>query len=199
LLGGSFNPAHEGHRHISLHALRALALDEVWWLVSPQNPLKPVAGMASQAERLEGARHVSGHRRIHVTGIESSLGTRYTADTLSKLVKRFPKARFVWLIGADNLQQIPRWDRWLAIFGSVAVAVFDRSPYSYQALAGKAARRFARFRTPLGRAQLLAEQVPPAWAYLPMRRHPASATAIRRYRVEEGSPSGKSAVPRAVV
>jgi nicotinate-nucleotide adenylyltransferase len=181
LLGGSFNPAHDGHRHITLHALHALALDEVWWLVSPQNPLKTAADMASQSERLQGARQVGEHPRIKVTAIEAQLGTRYTADTLGRLARRFPNTRFVWLMGADNLQQVPCWDRWLSIFRSVAVAVFDRSPYSYQALAGKAAHRFARFRIPLWRARFLAELPPPAWAYMHVRRHPASATAIRRH------------------
>ncbi len=182
LLGGSFNPAHAGHRHVALSALRRLALDEVWWLVSPQNPLKPMAGMATQADRIASAEAVARHPRIRVTGIEEVLGTRYTADTLTMLARRFPRVRFVWLMGADNLQQVPRWDRWLTIFRSVAVAVFDRSPYSYRSLAGKAARRFARCRLPDRKAGLLAERMPPAWMFLHLRRHPASATAIRQRR-----------------
>lgn len=180
LLGGSFNPAHAGHRHISLQAMRLLRLDEVWWLVSPQNPLKPKAGMAPQGQRIAEAARVARHPRIRVSGMEARLGTRFTADTLAVLTRRFPKARFVWLMGADNLLQIAQWDRWVNIFRTAAVAVFDRSPYSYKALAGKAARRFGSRRLPLRRARALAAKKPPAWVFLHLRRHPASATAIRR-------------------
>lgn len=179
LLGGSFNPAHAGHRHISLEALRRLGLDEVWWLVSPQNPLKPVAGMAPLAQRLAGAARVARHPRIRATGIEAVLGTRYTADTLERLVRRFPNSRFVWLMGADNLAQIPRWERWPSIFSTIPIAIFDRSPYSFKALAGKPARRFARRRLPERQASVLADMQPPAWVFLHTRLHPASATVIR--------------------
>ena len=179
-MGGSFNPAHDGHRHISLQALHCLDLDEVWWLVAPQNPLKPTDGMAPFAERISGAAKVADHPAIRVSGLEARLGTRYTADTLAALVRRFPSVRFVWLMGADNLAQISRWDRWESIFRRVAVAVFDRSPYSYKSLAGKAARRFARQRLSARRGLLLARVAPPAWVFLHLKRHPASATAIRR-------------------
>lgn len=179
LLGGSFNPAHDGHRHISVTALRRLGLDEVWWLVSPQNPLKPVQGMAPLAQRLAGARRAARHPRIRVTAIEAALRTRYTADTLEALVARFPNLRFVWLMGADNLIQIRRWQRWESIFRTVPIAVFDRSPYSFRALAGKAARRFAKGRLPERQASVLAEMQPPAWVFLHNRLHPASATVIR--------------------
>lgn len=180
MLGGSFNPAHEGHLHISLQALRCLALDEVWWLVAPQNPLKPTAGMAPLADRVARARRVAGHPAIRVSALEADLGTRYTADTLAVLKRRFPATRFVWLMGADNLQQIVRWDRWTRIFQWVAVAVFDRSPYSYPSLAGKAAQRFAHARLSARRSALIAGTTPPVWTFLHVRRHPASATAIRR-------------------
>jgi nicotinate-nucleotide adenylyltransferase len=178
LLGGSFNPAHEGHRHISLIALQQLKLDAVWWLVSPQNPLKPSAGMASQAERLIGARKIACHPRIIPSDIERHLGTRYTADTLAELTRRFPLVQFVWLMGADNLGQITRWRRWEKIFARAVVAVFDRSPYS-PALYGKAARRFAHCRT---EARRLVLNSPPAWSFLRIRLHSASATAIRLQR-----------------
>jgi nicotinate-nucleotide adenylyltransferase len=179
LLGGSFNPAHEGHRHVSLAALRALGLDEVWWLVAPQNPLKPVAGMAPLAERVASARAVAAHPRLRVSAIETHFGTRFTADTIATLTERFPRTRFVWLMGADNLAQIHRWRSWRRIFMTVPVAVLDRSPYSYKALAGKAARRFAWSRVPARRAAGLAEAAKPVWAFLHQRRHPASASAIR--------------------
>ena len=141
LLGGSFNPAHDGHRHISLLALRRLGLDQVWWLVSPQNPLKSTAGMAPLAERMAGARAAARHPAIKVTDIERRLGTRFTADTLVRLRRRFPDLGFVWLMGADNLVQVPKWQRWTEIFTCMPVAVFDRPSYSYAALAGKAATR----------------------------------------------------------
>lgn len=182
LLGGSFNPAHDGHRFIAMEALRRLGLDEVWWLVSPQNPLKPTRGMAPLAERAAGARRVAAHPRVRVTTIEARLGTRYTADTLAKLRRRFPRTSFVWLMGADNLDQISRWRAWSSIFRNHPVAVFDRAPYSYRALASKAARRFARNRLPLRKAPVLAGSEAPAWVFLPIRRHPASATAIRAGR-----------------
>ena len=128
LLGGSFNPAHDGHRTIGLRALRELRLDAVWWLVSPQNPLKPRAGMAPLAERLAGARRVARHPRIRASALEAALGTRHTVDTVAALRRRWPKARFVWLTGADNLLQMPAWRRWPALFRAVPVAVFDRPP-----------------------------------------------------------------------
>lgn len=180
LLGGSFNPAHDGHRHISLHALRALGLNEIWWLVSPQNPLKPADGMAPQDLRLATAVKTAAHRAIHVTGIEERLGTRYTADTLAALRCRFPARRFIWLMGADNLRQIPRWNHWDRIFRTVPIAIFDRSPYSHNVLAGMAAKRFGRRRKPETQAGLLAAAETPAWIFLHQERHPASATAIRR-------------------
>jgi nicotinate-nucleotide adenylyltransferase len=113
-----------------------------------------------------------------VTGIEADLGTRYTADTIVALRRRFPLTRFVWLMGADNLLQIPRWERWTTIFRVVPVAVFDRSPYALKALTGKAPRRFRHGRRPVGRA--LATDHPPVWSFVHLRCHPASATAIRR-------------------
>jgi len=179
LLGGSFNPAHAGHLYISRLALKQLALDEVWWLVSPQNPLKPVAGMAPFADRLAGARAAAADRRITVTGIEQRLGTRYTADTLRKLTQRYGDARFVWLIGADNLVQLPKWQEWWCIFQMVPIAVFARVTYDSRALTGQAALRFARYRIPQRAAGRLAALKPPAWVFLVNRRHPASATRIR--------------------
>ncbi len=182
ILGGSFNPAHEGHRAISLAALHRLGLDEVWWLVSPQNPLKPVAGMAPFAERFAGATAIARHPRIRVSDLEPRLGTSYTADTIAKLVRRFPHHAFVWLMGADNLAQIDRWKDWQQIFHAVPVAVFARPSYSLKALAAKAARRFARARLPEAAAQGLATAEPPAWVFLHGPLSPVSATAIRAAR-----------------
>jgi nicotinate-nucleotide adenylyltransferase len=184
LLGGSFNPAHGGHVHLSEAALRHLDLDEVWWMVSPQNPLKPVAGMAPFTGRLRQAwRVAAGHRRIRVTDIEDRLGgSYYTADTLKRLTRRFPHWRFVWLMGADNLEQLPHWACWTEIFRTVPIAVFDRPSYSERALAGMAARRFAQNRMPENTARRLAETKPPVWAFFHMPLDPTSATRIRSER-----------------
>jgi len=180
ILGGSFNPAHEGHRHISVKAMARLGLREVWWLVSPQNPLKPVRGMAPFDERLAAARAAAAHPRIRVTDIERRLGTRYTADTLHALRRRYPRLNFVWLMGADNLIQVPRWEQWTEIFTTVPVAILDRPSYSLRALAGKAAIRYRRYRLDESAAGGLAERKPPAWVFLHGKLHPASATQIRQ-------------------
>ncbi len=182
LLGGSFNPAHEGHRHISVAALSWLELDAVWWLVSPQNPLKGTEDMAPLAERIVNARAVARHRQINVTGIEEELGTVYTIDTIAALQARFPDLRFVWLMGADNMVQIPHWKGWRQLFARVPVAVFPRPSYSDRALAGEAAQAFADARVPVSQARDLADLEPPAWLYLPTRPHAASATRIREER-----------------
>ena len=179
LLGGSFNPAHAGHLAISLEALRRLRLDRVWWLVSPQNPLKPSDETADLAQRLAGARAVADHPRVVVTDLERRIGTRYSIDTLDWLMRRC-RARFVWLIGADNLVQLPRWRRWRRLVRMVPIAVFDREPYSYAALAGRMASAHAGARLAERLAPALAECRPPAWVYLRLRRHQASSTALRQ-------------------
>lgn len=181
LLGGSFNPAHQGHRLISQVALRSLRLDQVWWLVSPQNPLKQRAGMATLAERMEKARAVARHPRIRVTALEGMLGTRYTIDTLRALKARAPGALFVWLMGADNLRQISDWRNWQEIFRLVPIAVFDRPHCTYRALAGKAALRFAAERIDTAAAVTLANRRPPAWIFFRQRLSGVSATEIRRH------------------
>jgi nicotinate-nucleotide adenylyltransferase len=183
-LGGSFNPAHGGHLHISLLALRYLDLDEVWWLVSPQNPLKPARGMAPFAERLAGAAAIAkGHPRVKVSAIEAALRTNFTADTIAALGRRFSRTRFVWLMGGDNLAQLPRWQRWVELAERVPIAVFDRPQTSPKALAGKAAQRFARARVPEAAARRLAEMEPPAWVFFHSRLDPRSATNIRERRM----------------
>jgi nicotinate-nucleotide adenylyltransferase len=179
LLGGSFNPAHDGHRHLSLHAMRALKLDQVWWLVSPQNPLKAAQGMASFKDRFTYAEAVAAHPRIRVSDLETRLRSRYTVDTLATLKHRHPYHRFVWLMGADNLQQLPRWKHWEQIMGAVPVAVFDRAPYSWSVLGQQAANRFRRFQWQQADGRALADATPPAWGFFRMKRHPMSATLVR--------------------
>lgn len=180
-MGGSFNPAHEGHRHVSLEALKRFDLDEIWWLVTPQNPLKSGAGMAPFEERLNQARAFVRDRRIRVLDLEKELGTTYTADTIAALRALYPRRLFVWLMGADNLAQIRYWQHWQTIFARVPIAVFARPTYCQRALAELAAQRFARARV-MPPARGLAAMSPPAWVFLPTRLDPSSATEIRSHR-----------------
>lgn len=180
LLGGSFNPAHEAHVHISLVALRRLKLDAVFWLISPQNPLKGTSETAPLEQRLQRARELATDPRIVVTAIEQSLGTRYTIDTIETLGRRFRKAHFVWLMGGDNLAQFHRWRRWQDIARSVPFAVIARPGFTIKALTAPAAQLFAGARMATERAQDLPLKTPPAWVYLEERLDPASSTALRR-------------------
>jgi nicotinate-nucleotide adenylyltransferase len=183
ILGGSFNPAHEGHRHIALAALKRLGLAAVWLMVSPGNPLKPADGMGAFADRLASAAVIAGgHPRIVPTDIEARIGTRYTRQTLSVLRRRFRRARLVWLMGADNQVQIPRWQGWTRIFGMLPVVVFPRPGWTRAALAGRATRRMAGARKPASAARAVPAMAAPAWVFLPGREHPASATMIRAAR-----------------
>jgi nicotinate-nucleotide adenylyltransferase len=179
LLGGSFNPAHAGHRHVIDVARRRLQLDQVWLLVSPGNPLKPQCGMAPFDQRLASTRCITDGRRVIASGIEAVWGTRFTIDTLRLLLRRFPRVRFVWLTGADILLQLPRWRRWLEFVRSIPIAVLPRAGYNHRALASQAVRRFGTARRPMRLARRLAELRAPAWAFLNVPEHPASATAIR--------------------
>jgi len=176
LLGGSFNPAHAGHRHIVQTALRRLRLDQVWLLVSPGNVLKPQLGMAPLAQRLASARTLADGRRIVASAIEAVFGTRFTIDALRRLQRQFPRTRFVWLMGADIVEQLPRWRRWLEFVHSVPFAVLPRPGFNHRALSSRVAHRFAYARRPASR---LAERKPPAWGFLCVPQHAASATAIR--------------------
>lgn len=179
LLGGSFNPAHAGHRHIIEQARRRLGLEQVWLLVSPGNPLKPGKGMAPFAQRLASANRLADNRHIVATAIEAMLGTRYTVDTLHRLLHRFPRAHFVWIMGADILEQLPRWRRWLDIVRRIPFAVAPRPSYNHRALSGHAASRLGHARRPERTSRMLTEYAPPAWVFLSVPQHAASASAIR--------------------
>lgn len=159
--------------------MRQLALDQIWLLVSPGNPLKPVVGMASLADRLASARSIATNRRIVATAIEQWLGTRFTVDTVRALQTRFPRTRFIWIMGADNLVQLPRWRGWLALARATPFAVLPRPTYNHRALAGQAAHRLGRAQRPSPVAPALVDLAPPAWVFLPVSQHAASATAIR--------------------
>ncbi|WP_149539064.1 nicotinate-nucleotide adenylyltransferase [Siccirubricoccus phaeus] len=195
LLGGSFNPAHAGHRHVAERALRALRLDQVWLLVSPGNPLKPAAGMAPFAERLASARAIGDGVRVVATALEARLHSRFTVATLAKLARRFPRARFVLLMGADNLRQLPRWRRWRLLARHTPIAVLPRPGETRRALSGQAAHALARWRRrpaallagPLGGGPAACRAAAHApWCLVPAREHPASATAIRVARAGLG-------------
>jgi nicotinate-nucleotide adenylyltransferase len=190
LLGGSFNPAHAGHRAISLEAIRRLRLDRVCWLVSPQNPLKPAGGMASFATRLTSAKSVARHPKIVVSDFEQRVGTRYSVDTVSRL-QRSCRARFIWLMGADILLELPRWHAWQELMKRLPIAVFDRQPYSYRALRSRMAQRYRRGRRAERTAPALAERETPAWVYLHSRRQLESSTDIRRERSKRHRHAGQ--------
>lgn len=185
LLGGSFNPAHDGHALISRIALRRLRLDAVWWLVSPGNPLKSHADLAPLAERMAHARQVAGSRRIKVTDVEASRNSVYTIDTLAFLRRRCPGVRFVWLMGADNLVQMPRWRRWQSIFAAMPVAVIDRPGWHLAAHASRASRTFERARVPDGRAAAVVNGGTPRWVLLTGPLSTLSSSAIRAARRQQ--------------
>lgn len=180
LLGGSFNPAHRGHRRISLFALETLGLDEIWWLVSPANPLKDQAkDMAPLAARLASARHAARRAPIRATAIEARLGTRYTVDTLRRLVRRYPNRRFIWLMGADNLAQFHRWRDWRRIARMVPIAVIARPGYDRAARAAKAMGWLRYFVRPASQAYHWTKWSKPALVHLRFRPDPHSATQAR--------------------
>ena len=182
LLGGSFNPAHEGHLAMSLHALKRLGLDQIWWLVSPQNPLKNKETMMLIALRTATAICLATpHPRLIVTTLETQLGTHYTIDTLRALKRRFPRTSFVWLMGADNLRQMPRWKSWAEIFDLVPVAVFRRPAYPAGHGLGKVALRFGHaWHTPGAARRLSQKPLLPAWVILDNKLNTTSATNIRK-------------------
>ena len=178
LLGGSFDPPHQGHVHITRWALRTVGLDRVWWLVSPGNPLKP-RGPADLARRVEASRALVQHPRVAVTDIEARLGSRYTADTLDALAARYPGAHFVWLMGADNLANFHRWDRWESIIARYPMAVMARPGEQLRAGLSPAAQRFARLRVPQHAAQAVGRGGAPGWVLLTGPMSGASSTEIR--------------------
>jgi nicotinate-nucleotide adenylyltransferase len=178
LLGGSFDPAHEGHAHITREALKRFGLDRVWWLVSPGNPLKP-RGPAPMAERIARAKAVMDHPRVVVSDVEARLGTRYTAATLKRLKALYPGVRFVWLMGADNLAQFHRWQNWEWIMHSVPIGVFARPGTRLEARGARAVEEYARDRLPAERAACLSRAAAPAWCFVNVPMVNLSSSAIR--------------------
>ena len=178
LLGGSFDPPHAGHVHITHEALKRFDLDRVWWLVSPGNPLK-ARGPAPLSERMAAARAIMRHPRVTVTGIEAELGTRYTAETLTALHKRFPHHQFVWLMGADNLVQFHLWQDWTTILDRVPVGVLARPGDRLPARTSVAARRYRAARLPDVASHLLGQASAPVWCFVNIPMLPISSSALR--------------------
>jgi nicotinate-nucleotide adenylyltransferase len=178
LLGGSFDPAHAGHAHITREALKRFGLDRVWWLVSPGNPLK-TRGPAPMDQRMARARAVMQHPRVTVTGLEAVLGTRYTAQTLDRLRVCYPHVRFVWLMGADNLSQFHRWQDWRKIMETVPVGVLARPGQRISARMSPAAALYAAYRIAGRQSQLLGRADPPAWCFVNVPMVDISSSAIR--------------------
>ncbi|MFN3293361.1 MAG: nicotinate-nucleotide adenylyltransferase [Gemmobacter sp.] len=178
LLGGSFDPAHEGHVAITRAALARFGLDRVWWLVSPGNPLKP-RGPAPLADRIARAEALMRHPRVIVTGLEAALGTRYTADTLARLTALYPGVRFVWLMGSDNLASFHRWENWRGIAARVPIGVLARPGSRLPARFAPAARALAPYRLPDAQCSSLGRQDAPALCLIDLPLNPASSSAIR--------------------
>ncbi|MBP7242302.1 MAG: nicotinate-nucleotide adenylyltransferase [Amaricoccus sp.] len=178
LFGGSFDPPHAGHVHVTKWAMKGFGLDRVWWLVSPGNPIKPDAP-ADLGRRLAAARAIMRRPRVEVTDLEARLGTRATADTLAALRRRYPGVRFVWLMGADNLATFHRWGRWQEIMSLVPVGVLARPGDQLRAGLSPAACRFARWRLPASRARALPFAQPPAWCLLTGRMLDLSSSELR--------------------
>ena len=189
LLGGSFNPAHGGHREISLEALKRFSLDAVWWLVTPGNPLKADGDYeyAPYEERLAAARRAADHPRIVVSNFEARKNLQYTVDTLEALHELWPQMRFVWLMGADSLEGFHRWKNWRRIESLAPVAVFNRPGHEEAALSSEAAKTLALFRLPSSRAGDLADAEPPAWVFIEETANPLSASRIRAARAASKS------------
>lgn len=178
LLGGSFDPAHDGHVHITEMALRRFGLDRIWWLVTPGNPLK-AHGPAPLDQRIARARALIHDPRVEITGIEARLGTRMTSDTIAALQRLYPGVRFVWLMGADNLVQFDRWDNWHRIAACVPIGIMARPGWRMSARFSRAARILWRARLPVGQARQLAHMRPPAWVMINVPMSKLSSSAIR--------------------
>jgi len=179
LLGGSFNPPHVAHRAISLFAIKRLKLDRVCWLVTPGNPLKENGSLRDLDRRAEAARAMADDPRIDVGCLESVIGTRYTVDTITYLRRRAAGLHLVWIMGADNLAQFHRWENWRRIASEVPIAVIDRPPQSFRALAAPAAQALARYRLPENQAARLADRRAPAWVFLTGMKLNLSSTGLR--------------------
>lgn len=184
LFGGSFNPPHAGHLLVAEIALRRLRLDQLWWIVTPGNPLKDHGALAPLAERIEASERIASDPRIKVTGFEAAHRLRYSADTVELVLSRNSRADFVWVMGADNLAGFHRWQRWRDIVAALPVAVIDRPGSTLSFLSSKMARSFARARRDETDAPRLARMVAPAWTFIHGPRSLLSSTALRKNAAE---------------
>jgi len=184
LVGGSFNPAHDGHLHMSRQAYQQLGLDQIWWLVSPQNPLKSQSDMADLRQRLQNARLLTArHHYIRVLAPEANLPSNYSYETVKYLAKTMPLARMVWIMGADNLIQLRQWQHYKGLLSLLPIAVIDRPSYSYAAISAGRGLFKRRYTAGQMRQKLYSGGVTlPAWCFIAGQRHHASATAIRQNR-----------------
>lgn len=178
LMGGSFDPAHNGHAHITRVALRRFGLDRVWWLVTPGNPLK-AHGPAPLDQRMARARQVMDDPRVNITDLERRMGTRFTAATLSRLQMVYPDVKFVWLMGADNLRQVDKWDHWRDIFDRMPIGVLARPGVPLPSARAKAAHLYANAQLPGWRSHELADRKAPAWCFVNMPMSGESSSQIR--------------------
>ena len=181
LFGGSFNPAHQGHRQVALYALKRLQLDWIWWLVSPQNPLKNRNETADYAKRLAETKKLAKHPRFIVSNIEQQIATTYTAQTV-KALRKFSKAKYIWIMGADSFASFHRWHDWVGMVECVNLAVLARPGYSIKALDGKAAIRFRNKRLAKAQPIALATKPAPQWVFISMPLRKESSSAIRARR-----------------
>ena len=179
LLGGSFNPAHNGHLEISLAALDILELDEIWWLVSPRNPLKSTTTNKNFIDRYSSAQNQANDPRIKVSDIENKFGTIYTVDTLEKIKINMKNDHFIWLMGADNLVQFHEWKDWKKIANTVPFAIFNRPSYSREPIESVAAKALKSAQVPIEQANTLYSLTPPAWIFCEVTYNPLSSTEIR--------------------
>ena len=179
LMGGSFNPPHDGHVHVARTALDRCGLDQVWWLVSPQNPLKETGETRPYEDRLAAVKALADHPCFRVSDIEEAIGSAYSADTLARLLNRTPHHRYCWVMGADNLLGFHHWRDWQDIMAALPLIVVDRPGASLAPLKAKAAQRFSRYRIDEADARLLPLLPGPAWTFLHAPLNPASSTALR--------------------
>jgi nicotinate-nucleotide adenylyltransferase len=183
LFGGSFNPAHSGHYAAAIEALKSAKLDWVWWLVSPQNPLKDPKHTEDFSERLAITRSIATHPRFVVTDFEKIIGSRMTAETLQALRPLFRKGKFVWIMGADSFASLHRWRRWREVPQTLPLLIINRPGWTFRALSSPAALAYGHARIAESEAPLLAVLKPPAWTFLTLPLRKESSSAIRKRTV----------------
>ncbi|MCV6601598.1 MAG: nicotinate-nucleotide adenylyltransferase [Cohaesibacter sp.] len=179
LYGGSFNPPHDGHRHVALTALHRLCLQKIWCLVTPGNPLKDNRSLPSLNRRLDQTAQIMNHPSIAISALEAKIGTNYSAQTIRWLTNRYPKTRFIWVMGADNLANFHHWKQWKSIFATLPIAIIDRPGYSLSPLSSRAAQTYQAWRLPEKEAKSLSANRGPCWTYLHGPKSDLSSTRLR--------------------